>query len=72
MHKIYRKLKYKLFKSITNQQAKENPIKTSLRDSKMVTRGRKQKACFLKQTLGEVLEIHHIPGRKNHQEEAKL
>jgi hypothetical protein len=29
-----------------------------LEDSKMATRGRKQKACFLKQTLGEMLEIH--------------
>jgi hypothetical protein len=25
---------------------------------KMVTRGRKQKACFLKQRLGERLQIH--------------
>jgi hypothetical protein len=24
----------------------------------MVTRGRKKKVCFLKQTLGEMLEIH--------------
>jgi hypothetical protein len=24
----------------------------------MATRGRKQKACFLKQNLGETLEIH--------------
>jgi hypothetical protein len=27
-------------------------------DSKMVTRGRKQKVCFLKKNLGETLEIH--------------
>jgi hypothetical protein len=33
----------------------QNHIK---RDSKMATRGRKQKACFLKQHLGEMLEIH--------------
>jgi hypothetical protein len=26
----------------------------------MMTRGRKQKACFLKQNLGEMLEIHLI------------
>jgi hypothetical protein len=30
----------------------------NFRDSKMVTRGRKQKACFLKYNLGEMLEIH--------------
>jgi hypothetical protein len=24
----------------------------------MVTRGRKEKACFLKKNLGEILEIH--------------
>jgi hypothetical protein len=27
-------------------------------DPKMAARGRKQKACFLKQNLGEMLEIH--------------
>jgi hypothetical protein len=27
-------------------------------ESKMATRGRKEKACFLKQNLGETLEIH--------------
>jgi hypothetical protein len=36
----------------------------------MMTRGRKQKACFLKQNLGEMLEIHLA--EKNHQEEAKF
>jgi hypothetical protein len=27
-------------------------------DSKMATKGRKQKVCFLKQNLGETLDIH--------------
>jgi hypothetical protein len=32
--------------------------KSVMGDSKMATRGRKQKACFLKENLGETLEIH--------------
>jgi hypothetical protein len=33
-------------------------IEKSMLDSKMATRGRKQKSCFLKKTLEEMLEIH--------------
>jgi hypothetical protein len=29
-----------------------------MEDSKMATRGRKQKACFLKKNLGETLKKH--------------
>jgi hypothetical protein len=37
-------------------------IKNTFSESKMATRGRKQKACFLKSNLGEMLEIY-LPGK---------
>jgi hypothetical protein len=48
----------KLVLHSSQNQTKTHPKCRTREDSKMETRGRKQNACFLKQNLGEMLELH--------------